>query len=131
MPSFVYNSYWRFHCILEVIYVTKKEYRSKNCPLDIPGSTILLLLIIFLQLNFFHFTYSSGTYLAICLLVRELQSLSCDSNILWAIQSNVLEKSRMAMYICSLASYDFIKSFTLINSWVSHEEPDLKPWFRD
>ena len=45
--------------------------------------------------------------------------------------SNAFEKSRIATSVSSPASYDFMKSCSVTNSCVSHEYPDLNPWFND
>jgi hypothetical protein len=53
------------------------------------------------------------------------------SNLLWGTVSNAFEKSRIATSVWSPASYDFMKSCSVTNSCVSHEYPDLNPWFND
>ena len=45
--------------------------------------------------------------------------------------SNALEKSRMVISNCFFLSNDCSISCIVTANWVSHEEPDLKPWFND
>ena len=43
--------------------------------------------------------------------------------------SKALEKSRIITSVCSPWSFAFKKSLRVSRSCVSHENPDLKPWF--
>ena len=45
--------------------------------------------------------------------------------------SNAFEKSSITTPVCLFWSYDCSRSFKVTISCVSHEYPDLNPWFKD
>ena len=52
----------------------------------------------------------------------------CKSSLRGTV-SKVLEKSRIITFDCSPWPFVFKKSLRVTRSCVSHENPDLKPWF--